>query len=100
MESLMGASARVATANLEALANSSWQVEAYEQLMEQFSQVQGIPQVPGGYYTWRNVNNAFYKVTTDTDVVTPREELTEVVEYINAEIRYKREELKLPAGGE
>ncbi|MBR3306597.1 MAG: extracellular solute-binding protein [Lachnospiraceae bacterium] len=96
MESLMGASARVATANLEALANSSWQVDAYEQLMEQFGQVQGIPQVPGGYYTWRNVNNAFYKVTTDTDAVTPREELTEVVEYINAEINYKRQELKLP----
>ncbi len=100
MESLMGASARVATANLEALSNSSWQIDAYEQLMEQFSQVRGIPQVPGGYYTWRNVNNAFYRVTTDTDTVTPREELMEVVGYINAEIDYKREELKLPIEGQ
>ena len=24
------------------------------------------PQVPGGYYTWRNINNAFYTITTDT----------------------------------
>ena len=96
MESLMGASARVATANLEALERSSWQTDAYEALMSQFEQVQGIPQVPGGYYTWRNVNNAFYTVTTDTDTVTPRECLMEKVEYINAEINYKREELKLP----
>lgn len=64
--------------------------------MEQFGQVQGIPQVPGGYYTWRNVNNAFYSVTTDTNTATPREALMEKVEYINAEIDYKREELGLP----
>lgn len=96
MESLMGAAGRVATANIEALGNLSWQVDAYEALMEQFEQVQGIPQVPGGYYTWRNVNNAFYSVTTDTNTATPREELMEKVEYINAEIDYKREELDLP----
>ena len=96
MESLMGAAGRVATANIEALGNLSWQVDAYEALMEQFEQVQGIPQVPGGYYTWRNVNNAFYSVTTDTNTATPREELMEKVEYINAEIDYKREELGLP----
>lgn len=100
MESLMGAAGRVATANLEALGNLSWQVDAYEALMEQFSQVQGIPQVPGGYYTWRNVNNAFYSVTTDTNTATPREELMEKVEYINAEITYKREELGLPVMGD
>ncbi|MDE6713720.1 MAG: extracellular solute-binding protein [Lachnospiraceae bacterium] len=96
MESLMGAAGRVATANVEALGNLSWQVDAYEALMEQFEQVQGIPQVPGGYYTWRNVNNAFYSVTTDTNTATPRESLMEKVEYINAEIDYKREELGLP----
>lgn len=96
MESLMGAAGRVATANVEALGNLSWQVDAYEALMEQFEQVQGIPQVPGGYYTWRNINNAFYSVTTDTNTATPRESLMEKVEYINAEIDYKREELGLP----
>ncbi|MDE6673901.1 MAG: extracellular solute-binding protein, partial [Acetatifactor sp.] len=60
MESLMGASARVATANLEAMSSLSWPVRDYREIMKQFEQVQGIPQVPGGYYTWRNVNNAFY----------------------------------------
>ncbi len=102
MESLMGASARVATANLEALANLSWPIRDYRELMSQFNAVQGIPQVPGGYYTWRNVNNAFYSVTTDTSstgrtsVATPREELMDKVLYIDAEIDYKREEFGLP----
>lgn len=100
MESLMGEAGRVPTANIEALGNLSWQVNSYEALMSQFEQVQGIPQVPGGYYTWRNVNNAFYSVTTDTNTATPRESLMEKVEYINAEINYKREELGLPTIGD
>ncbi len=95
MESLMGSSARVATANLEALENLAWPVNDYEALMAQFEQVKGIPQVPGGYYSWRNVNNAFYTVTTDTDTATPREELMEKVIYINAEIAHKLDELGL-----
>ena len=106
MESLMGASARVATANLEAMSSLSWPVRDYREIMKQFEQVQGIPQVPGGYYTWRNVNNAFYSVTTDssstgrTQVATPREELMDKIIYVNAEISYKREEFGLPVAGE
>ena len=102
MESLMGASARVATANLEAMGNLSWPIKDYKAIMAQYEMVQGIPQVPGGYYSWRNLNNAFYTVTTDsantgTDyVATPREELMDKVLYINAEINYKREEFDLP----
>ena len=52
--------------------------------------------MPGGYYSWRNVNNAFYTVTTETDTASPREELMDKVIYINAEIDYKRQELGLP----
>lgn len=103
MESLMGESARVATANLEALGNLSWPVKDYKLLMTQLMAVQGIPQVPGGYYTWRNVNNAFYTITTDSSAqvggstsTTPREELMDKVYYINAEIDYKRSEFGLP----
>ena len=72
MESLMGSSARIATANLKALGNLAWPVDDYKELMKQFEQVKGIPQVPGGYYSWRNVNNAFYTVTTEMDTANPR----------------------------
>ncbi len=103
MESLMGSSARVATANQEALANLSWPIRDYKGLAAQFDNIKGIPQVPGGYYTWRNVNNAFYAVTTDNASKgrnesgnTPREELMDKIYYINAEITYKRIEFGLP----
>ena len=98
MEALMGASARVATANKEALASLSWPMKDYKALVEQMEQVTGIPQVPGGYYTWRNVNNAFYDITTNTATnnTTAREALMDKVYYINAEIDYKRTEFGLP----
>ena len=99
MESLMGSAARVPTANLEAFSNMPWPIDDSEALEKAFEWVKGIPQVPGGYYSWRNVNNAFYTVTTETDTASPREELMDKVIYINAEIDYKREELGLPLAG-
>ena len=95
MESLMGSAARVPTANYEAFLNMPWPVEDFKALKSSMEWVQGIPQVPGGYYSWRNVNNAFYTVVTKPDISSPREELMDKVIYINAEITYKREELEL-----
>ncbi len=95
MESLMGSAARVPTANYEAFLNMPWPIEDFKALKSSMEWVQGIPQVPGGYYSWRNVNNAFYTVVTKPDITSPREELMDKVIYINAEITYKREELEL-----
>lgn len=95
MEGLMGSAARVPTANYEAFLNMPWPVDDFEALKESMEWVKGIPQVPGGYYSWRNVYNAFYTVVTETDTALPREELMDKVIYINAEINYKREELEL-----
>ena len=64
MESLQGKAGRVPTANLEAFQKLAWKASDMEALLEQYAWVRGIPQVPGGYYSWRNVNNAFYTVTT------------------------------------
>ena len=73
----------------------SWPVSDFRALQESMECIRGIPQVPGGYYSWRNVNNAFYTVVTETDTASPREELMDKVIYINAEIDYKRAELGL-----
>ena len=102
MESLQGEAGRVPTANLEAFGNLAWKASDMEALLEQYSFVRGIPQVPGGYYSWRNVNNAFYTVTTDTDTASPREELMDKVVLIDAELAYKWEEFGLTKkeGGE
>lgn len=95
MESLQGEAGRVPTANLDAFRNLAWKASDMEALLEQFAWVEGIPQVPGGYYSWRNVNNAFYTVTTDTDTASPREELMDKVVLINEELNYKWEEFGL-----
>ena len=80
--------------NIEAFANLPWPTDDYEALEAQFANVKGIRQVPGSYFTWRNVNNAFYTVAVaDEDKrMQPREALYEYLEYINAEITSKREE--------
>lgn len=96
MESLMGSAARVPTANYEAFLNMPWPVSDFRALQESMEWVEGIPQIPGGYYSWRNVNNAFFSVVvSNPDTSSPREELMDKVIYINAEIAYKREELRL-----
>lgn len=95
MESLQGEAGRVPVANLEAFQNIAWRSSDMQALLEQFEWVKGIPQVPGGYYTWRNVNNAFYTVTTDTDTASPREQLMDKVVLINNELAYKWDEFDL-----
>ncbi len=98
MEALMGAAARYPTANMEAFENMPWPSDDYDALKAQFEWMKGVPQVPGGYYSWRNVNNAFYKVVLAEakNRMQPREALTEFVRYIDSEITFKRLEFGLP----
>lgn len=99
LEGLMGEAARYPTANIEAFGKLPWSVSEYNALYSQMEYLRGIPQVPGGYFTWRNINNAFYK-TYVTKSMDPREALTEYVRYINEEINYKRKEFNLPVENE
>ncbi|MCL1787556.1 MAG: extracellular solute-binding protein [Defluviitaleaceae bacterium] len=94
MESLMGSAARHPTANMEAFSRMPWPVAHYQSLRAQMENIQGIPQVPGGYFTPRQVRNAFYTVV-ELENVGPREALTDAVRLINDEIRVKRREFGL-----
>ncbi|AOZ94609.1 ABC transporter substrate-binding protein [Paenibacillus crassostreae] len=93
MEGLMGAAARYPTANTNALDQLPWPVSDYQNLKAQFEWVQGIPEVPGGYFTGRHLLNAFYKVVNNK--VEPREALMDYTQYIQDEIRTKRKEFGL-----
>ncbi len=99
MESLMGASARHPTANIEAAKRLPWPVKDYNALAEQRQWVIGNPEVPGGYFTPRHLNNAFRKVTINGE--DPRETLLDYVRIINEEIHNKRTEcgVELRDGG-
>lgn len=94
MEGLMGAAARYPTANIEALEELPWPVRDYEQLEEQWQWVKGVPEVPGGYFTGRHLDNAFREVVNDG--TNPREALNDYIIYIDDEIRSKRREFNLP----
>lgn len=94
MEGLMGAAARYPTANIEALKELPWPVKDYEELEEQWQWVQGVPEVPGGYFTGRHLDNAFREVVNNG--TNPREALNDYIIYINDEIRVKRKEFNLP----
>ncbi len=94
MEALMGEAARYPTANIEALEQLPWPVEHYRHLNEQWKWVKGIPQVPGGYFTGRHLDNAFRKVINAGE--NYREALLDYVIYINDEIEIKRKEFNLP----
>jgi len=90
MESILGPSARYPTANLEALEELPWPVKDYRTLQEARQWVRGIPEVPGGYFTPRHLDNAFrISYTTRSN---PRETLLRYVEVINEEIKLKRKE--------
>ena len=94
MEALMGEAARYPTANIEALDDLPWPVKDYKNLKEQWKWVRGIPQVPGGYFTARHLDNAFRKVVNNGE--NYREALLDHVIYINDEIKVKRQEFNLP----
>lgn len=94
MEGLMGEAARYPTANVEALQELPWPVKDYNNLERQWQWVRGIPQVPGGYFTGRHLDNAFRKVVNASE--NPREALSDYILYINDEIEIKRKEFNLP----
>ncbi|MFC4810950.1 extracellular solute-binding protein [Paenibacillus sp. GCM10023250] len=93
MEGLMGAAARYPTANIEALKELPWPMQDYLNLEKQWQWVRGVPEVAGGYYTGRNLDNAFREVINNG--TNTRDALYDYVQEINREILLKRNEMKL-----
>ena len=89
LEALLGPAARYPTANEEAFMRMPWALQDFNALLEQYEHIVSIPQVPGGYFTGRQIFNAFYAVVTDGRS-NPREALRDNVRYINDEIDFKR----------
>lgn len=89
IENILGASARYDTANVEALQKLSWDKDNLEALMQQWSNVEEIPEIPGGYYLSRVIDQAFWNTTNGEDPY----EMTEKWGLIaNNEIERKREQ--------
>jgi len=93
MESILGASGRYATANVEAFENLAWSQRELSILQAQRAQTRSNSEVPGGYYTTRQVVNAIRRVVNNSEI--PRETLLDYNQAINDEIAKKRKEFGL-----
>jgi len=93
LESLLGPVERQATANVDALKKMSWNREDSKKLMEQWNAVEEIPEVVGGYYTMRAIDQAFWRVYNQNK--DPGDSITTQAQKVDAEITRKRSEYGL-----
>ena len=94
LESTLGSAARYAPANRGALQNMPWTTRQLEKITEQWTYVKGVPEVPGGYLTQREVDFAYRNVVFHE--AEPDEALVDAARSINQEIDNKRQEFGLP----
>lgn len=90
IETVLGVAARHASATEEAIYELPWPSNDIEQLKKQRESLQGVPQVPGGYMTAREVEYAFREVINNGS--NPRETLYDYIEKIDSELTLKRKE--------
>jgi len=99
IEAILGSAARLNTANIEAFDRLAWSkadlavLDLQREGDENWVGTVGVPQVPGGYYTGRNLENAFRYVVNNNE--NPRQTLTDYILSINNEIDRKRDEFGL-----
>ncbi len=93
LEAVMGAAARHNTANIEALLRFSWTGNDRRAIEEQVANLEGMPQVAGGYYTARYLN--FAKLAVINDNENPRTALLDYAADVDEEIKIKRSEFGL-----
>lgn len=96
IESLMGPSGRYQTVSDEVMSNLSWLPEELEVLLTQKAEAYAVEQIPGSYYTQRNITSAFRNVVIGGE--NEREMLDRYGDTIDREIMRKRQELGLGGG--
>ncbi len=93
MVSILGPSAKHATANVKALESLPWTVDEIKQIKLQFNNLASIPNYPGSYIIDRYTTFSYMDaINNDAD---PVEELLSYINTINKEITRKRTEFDL-----
>ncbi len=67
VESILGTVSRTPTANIEAFNAYSWNANDLEILKMQWNEVEEFPELPGGYYVARAVDQAYWAVLNGDD---------------------------------
>ena len=92
VEAVLGEVGRVQTANVEALKKLSWESDDLDILLETWSDVQGLVEIPGGYYVTRSIYQAFWNVVNLDE--NPKDMIVKWGKVADEEITRKREEYK------
>lgn len=87
---------RHTSANLKAFEKSFWTDEEKELLLGQWDNVVEVPEIPGGYYVSRNVDNAFRQVYYNGE--NTRDTLYYWMNAVNEELLRKQAQLKARKG--
>lgn len=90
IEAIQGTAARYPTVNMEAFSRLPWTVHELQSLMAQWKDVREIPEVPGGYYMVRSLDNAFKDVVLEGR--NARESIKKWSQQADNEIKRKRQE--------
>lgn len=93
IETILGATERQSTANVEALQRLSWSADDLKALLDQWEKVTELPELPGGYFMSRAVDQAFWSVVTAGR--NPRSTILSWSDTVNEEIARKRSEYGL-----
>ena len=93
LETTMGVAARYYPANKVAFDSIGWTKKEKKIILEQWSQIINIPQVPGNYVLQRDLTSAFRKALNDIEL--PERQLEVYNKSINEEISRKRKEFSL-----
>lgn len=97
LESVMGVAARHPTSNLDAFAKLAWEKDDLAAITQQRESAISLPEMPGGYYLTRALENAFYSTVFEGAV--GRDELYYWSGMVNEEMARKRLEYP-PRDGE
>lgn len=96
IENLLGKAGRYNTANVIAMEKIPWSGKLYEGIANQMKWTVAIPEIPGGYYTARYLDNAFRKIYSNRteDGSEVREVMYEYDRVVDAELEYQRKALQ------
>lgn len=93
LEASLGSAGRYNPASVEAIEGIPWSNRELKKILSQWAEVEEMPEVLGGYYVSRNIDNAFKAVIYDNE--NYREALNYWNRKTNAEILRKRQEFNL-----
>ena len=90
VENILGSAARVNTSNINALKKLTWKKSTLNNILSQWDKVEEMPEVPGGYYISRVLDQAFWNVTNAGE--NPIDMLMKWSNIAQTEIDRKREQ--------